>query len=191
MPIQLTTAQGEALLQSNETPWTVYPRPQMRRNSYVNLNGAWDLHVNYENQGKIRVPFCPESRLSAIGQHYEEGSLLSYSREFILPEGFNRGRVILHIGAADQRAEVFLNNKPVGSHKGGYEAFSFDITALLLKTRVSWSQAPRGGQFAERLECGKQRAGFPFRPWLSCFLVYPVLGTKPWPSLSFSKLAAF
>ena len=70
-------------------------------------------------------------------------------------------------------------------------AFCFLSATLLLKTRVSWSQAPRGGQFAERLECGKQRAGFPFRPWLSCFLVYPVLGTKPWPSLSFSKLAAF
>lgn len=69
--------------------------------------------------------------------------------------------------------------------------FCFLSATLLLKTRVSWSQAPRGGQFAERLECGKQRAGFPFRPWLSCFLVYPVLGTKPWPSLSFSKLAAF
>ena len=131
MLVDLMTQQGEELLASRETPWQVYPRPQMRRNSYVNLNGAWDFHVNYENQGKIRVPFCPESRLSAIGKHYEEGSLLSYSREFILPEGFNRGRVILHIGAADQRAEVFLNNKPVGSHKGGYEAFSFDITDAL------------------------------------------------------------
>ena len=127
----LMTHQGEELLASRETPWKIYPRPQLRRNSYVNLNGAWDFYVNYKNQGKICVPFCPESRLSAIGKHYEEGSLLSYSRDFILPEGFNRGRVILHIGAADQQAEVFLNNKPVGSHKGGYEAFSFDITDAL------------------------------------------------------------
>ena len=110
------------------TPWTIYPRPQMKRDSYLNLNGAWDFSVDYEKQGQIRIPFCPESKLSGIGKHYDEGALLCYNRSFTLPEGFNRGRVILHIGAADQRADVFVNGKPVGTHKGGYEAFSIDIT---------------------------------------------------------------
>ena len=138
MLVNLMTTRGEELLRSRETPWTVYPRPQLRRNSYVNLNGSWEFSVNYESQGQIRLPFCPESTLSAIGKHYEEGSLLSYTREFTLPEGFNRGRVLLHIGAADQRAEVFLNGKPVGSHKGGYQAFSLDIThALEAKNRLT------------------------------------------------------
>ena len=131
MLVDLLTSQGEALLDGKQTPWDVYPRPQMRRDSYLNLNGAWDFAVNYENQGQIRVPFCPESALSAFGKHFEEGSLLGYSRTFTLPEAFNRGRVLLHIGAADQRADVFLNGKPVGSHKGGYEAFTLDITAAL------------------------------------------------------------
>jgi len=131
MPIELMTKQGRELLESRETPWTVYPRPQLRRDSYLNLNGGWDFYVNYENQGQIRVPFCPESRLSGFGKHYEEGSLLQYSKTFTLPEGFNRGRVILHVGAADQRADVFLNGKPVGTHLGGYEAFSFDITGYI------------------------------------------------------------
>ncbi|MBE6977833.1 MAG: glycoside hydrolase family 2 [Ruminococcaceae bacterium] len=131
MLVDLLTERGEELLASNETPWQVYPRPQMRRDSYVNLNGPWEFAVNYESQGHIRLPFCPESRLSAIGKHYDEGSLLSYTREFMLPEGFNRGRVLLHIGAADQRAEVFLNGKPVGSHRGGYHAFCLDITHAL------------------------------------------------------------
>ena len=112
-------------------PWTVYPRPQMKRESYLNLNGAWDFSVNYEKMGQIRVPFCPECKLSGIGKHYEEGALLCYNRSFILPEDFNKGRVILHIGAADQRADVFVNGKPAGTHKGGYEAFSFDITEYL------------------------------------------------------------
>ena len=125
---ELTTVAGENL---KGIPWQVYPRPQMKRDSYLNLNGAWDFAVNYENQGQIRVPFCPESRLSGLGIHYEEESLLCYNRRFTLPEGFNRGRVLLHIGAADQRASVFLNGKPVGEHKGGYEAFSFDITQYL------------------------------------------------------------
>ena len=126
----LFTSAGENL---KGTPWTVYPRPQMKRENWLNLNGPWDFSVNYEKQGQIRVPFCPESKLSGIGKHYDEGSLLCYNRSFVLPEGFHRGRVILHIGAADQRADVFLNGKPVGVHKGGYEAFSFDITDFLQK----------------------------------------------------------
>ena len=125
---KLMTARGETL---RGTPWQAYPRPQMKREKWMNLNGAWDFAVNYENQGLIRVPFCPESTLSGHGRHYEEESLLCYTRRFTLPEGFDRGRVILHIGAADQRTSVFLNGKPVGEHKGGYNAFSFDITAFL------------------------------------------------------------
>ena len=125
---ELMTTAGENL---KGTPWTVYPRPQLKRESYLNLNGAWDFSVNYENLGQIRVPFCPESKLSCIGKHFDEGSLLCYSRSFRLPEGFRKDRVILHIGAADQRADVFLNGKPVGSHTGGYEAFSYDITRYL------------------------------------------------------------
>ena len=125
---KLTTTAGEAL---RGTPWTVHPHPQMKRENWLNLNGEWDLSVDYEKKGTIRVPFCPESQLSGIGAHFDEGSILCYNRAFRLPEGWNKGRVILHIGAADQRADVFLNGKPVGTHKGGYEAFSFDITALL------------------------------------------------------------
>ena len=128
MLMDLMTTAGENL---TGTPWTVYPRPQMKRDSYINLNGGWDFTVDCEKQGQIRVPFCPESKLSGIGRHFDEGSLLCYNRRFTLPEGFNRGRVLLHIGAADQRADVFLNNKPVGWHKGGYEAFTLDITEAL------------------------------------------------------------
>ena len=126
--VDLMTKAGESLA---GTPWNVYPRPQMKRDNWLNLNGAWDFAVDYESKGRILVPFCPESRLSRIGTHFDEGSALSYTRNFTLPEGFNRGRVILHIGAADQQADVFLNGKPVGYHKGGYEAFSFDITEYL------------------------------------------------------------
>ena len=131
MLVDLFTERGVELLASKETPWNVYPRPQMRRGNWINLNGVWDFSVNYEAQGGIRVPFCPESQLSGFGKHYEEGSLLNYTRSFTLPEGFHRGRVLLHIGAADQRADVFLNGKPVGSHQGGYETFTLDITDAL------------------------------------------------------------
>ena len=125
---ELTTTAGEELC---GTSWMVHPHPQMKRENWLNLNGAWDFSVDYKKKGTIRVPFCPESKLSGIGAHFDEGSLLCYNRTFRLPEGWGKGRVILHIGAADQRADIFLNGKPVGIHKGGYEAFSFDITPFL------------------------------------------------------------
>ena len=125
---ELTTTAGETL---RGMPWQVHPHPQMKREDWLNLNGAWDFSVDYEKKGSIRVPFCPESKLSGIGAHFDEGSILCYTRNFRLPEGWDKGRVILHIGAADQRADVFVNGKPAGTHKGGYEAFSFDITGFL------------------------------------------------------------
>ena len=128
---ELYTARGEAL---TGTPWTVYPRPQMRRDSYLNLNGEWAFSTNYgepEGVNTIRVPFCPESKLSGIGHHFPEGAGLTYRKVVKLPEGFNRGRVLLHIGAADQTAVVFVNKKKLCEHRGGYEAFCVDITAVL------------------------------------------------------------
>jgi len=135
MPIDLMTAQGAALLCNRATAWTVYPRPQMRRDSYVNLNGEWDFAVSRDFPAvfdrKIQVPFCPESQLSGIEEHFSEGIGLYYRRLFTLPEGFVKSRVLLHIGAVDQVAEVYVNQKPVGSHRGGYEAFTLDITDAL------------------------------------------------------------
>ena len=77
MLVDLLTARGEELLQSRETPWTIYPRPQMRRDSYVNLNGTWELTAEGETY-QIRVPFCPESLLSGVQKHFAEGAPLEY-----------------------------------------------------------------------------------------------------------------
>ena len=131
MPNTLTTPRGEHI---SGTPWQVYPRPQLRRDSYLNLNGEWDFSCNDtvpEGVSAIRVPFCPESQLSGIGKHFREGAMLCYRRRVVLPEGFNRGRVLLHVGAADQTAEVFVNKKRLCRHEGGYAAFTVDITDAL------------------------------------------------------------
>ena len=130
MPIQLTTRQGEQLLQTKETPWAVYPRPQLRRDSYVNLNGAWELSAEGEKY-QIRVPFCPESLLSGVQKHFSEGAPLTYRRKFTLPGDFNRGRVLLHIGAVDQKAEIYVNQMLLATHIGGYDSFTVDITSAL------------------------------------------------------------
>ena len=126
----LTTLCGENL---TGTPWNVYPRPQMRRDSYLNLNGKWEFSVKEPDfTGKtILVPFCPESSLSGVKEHFPEGAPLWYRRNVVLPEGFNRGRVLLHIGAADQIAEVMVNGRHLCHHEGGYEAFTVDITEAL------------------------------------------------------------
>ena len=123
----LYTAHGETLC---GTPWEVYPRPQLRRESYVNLNGTWELSV----EGKtypIQVPFCPESLLSGVHRHFPEGATLCYRKAFRLPESFNKGRVLLHVGAADQRAAVVVNGQHLRTHVGGYTAFTADITDAL------------------------------------------------------------
>ena len=126
-----------ATAQKGETSWDIYPRPQLRRNSYVNLNGQWDFALSpspdfpeaYEET--ITVPFCPESSLSGVKKAVEAGSYLFYRRELTLPENFNRGRVLLHVGAADQVADVYVNQQLMGHHEGGYNAFTVDITDAL------------------------------------------------------------
>ena len=114
------------------TPWAVYPRPQMRRESWMNLNGEWDFSAEPQGYiGKIQVPFCPESVLSGVREHFPEGSVLVYRRNLTLPENFHRGRVLLHIGAADQVADVYANGTHMTHHEGGYDAFTVDITDVL------------------------------------------------------------
>ena len=139
MVCDLNTIQGEKL---SGVPWQVYPRPQMKRDSYVNLNGIWEFGVGQwgapgvEYDREIRVPFCPESRLSGIGEHFPEGSALCYRRKVVLPQGFCQDRVLLYIGAADQELECYVNSKLVGVHFGGYEAMTFDITDALQEENI-------------------------------------------------------
>jgi len=129
----LFTSRGEAL---TGTPWDVYPRPQLRRDSFLNLNGSWDFAVNdgapaghYDR--KILVPFCPESQLSGIREHFPEGAFLCYRKHFTLPEGFRKDRVLLHLGAVDQICDIYVNQAHVSRHIGGYNSFSVDITDAL------------------------------------------------------------
>ena len=122
----LTTTQGETL---TGTPWQVYPRPQMKRASWVNLNGTWELSVGEEHH-TILVPFAPESQLSGVQKHFPEGSTLCYRREFAVDPA-QTGRFLLHFGAVSQCTEIYVNQTLVGSHRGSYEAFSFDITDYL------------------------------------------------------------
>ncbi len=113
-----------------------YPRPQMERDSYCNLNGLWDFCVTNGEEPtsfseKILVPFSPECELSGNVQIPQANQSLWYRRNVILSKNFNRGRILLHFGAVDWHTQVFVNGTKVGEHYGAYTAFSFDITDYL------------------------------------------------------------
>ena len=135
--ITLFTPEGEQMIhdQGSSIPWSDYPRPQLMRQSYLCLNGEWEFGISTDHSPcydeRILVPFVPESVLSGIGRRTPRGARLCYRRGFSLPCGFCRDRVLLHFGAVDQVARVTLNGTHLGEHRGGYDAFSFDITPYL------------------------------------------------------------
>ena len=132
--IDLLTKEGRTL---PEIPWNEYPRPLLKRDSFFCLNGEWDFCVcESENQTpkfnkKIVVPFAPQSILSGVKKLIKDSDICYYQRKFTLPRGFIKERVILHFGAVDQFAEFRVNGILLGSHWGGYDPFSFDITDCL------------------------------------------------------------
>ena len=117
------------------TSWNDYPRPSFKRDSYLCLNGEWELALTenhgmseQKNLGKIKVPFAPETRLSGINYEKQDGEVYYYEKEVDFAPDFNKGRIILHFGAVDQLCDVYVNGKRVCSHSGGYLPFSADIT---------------------------------------------------------------
>ena len=127
--------QTGAVSESVGKKFLTHPNPQMRRNNYVNLNGQWqftlqengDLPEVYDQT--IQVPFCPECQLSGLEIQVLPGMYLFYRRMLDIPE--ISGRVLLHVGAADQIAEIYVNQFLCGGHIGGYNSFTVDITDAL------------------------------------------------------------
>jgi hypothetical protein len=112
-----------------------YPRPQLVRPDWMNLNGLWDYAIRPAEEGRpaafdgrILVPFPVESALSGVMKPVSEKQRLWYRRAASVPPAWKGRRVLIHFGAVDWEAALWVNGKEAGSHRGGYDPFSFDIT---------------------------------------------------------------
>ena len=134
----IRTSWAEQIDPANPLP--AYPRPQMVRADWMNLNGLWNYAVTdaaaetFSPEGKILVPFALESSLSGVGRRLAKAEALWYEREFTVPRKWKGKNLQLNFGAVDWKAEVYVNDVLVGEHKGGYDPFSFDITPYLKKS---------------------------------------------------------
>jgi len=139
-----------------------YPRPNMVRDRYINLNGYWDCCINRSAEcdgydRTILVPFPPESVLSGVGVIVQPDEYLHYRKTFTLPDGFDRGRVLLHFGAVDQECIVHLNGKRLGEHRGGYLPFHFDLSGALVSGENELTLCVRDQTEKAPYARGKQR----------------------------------
>ena len=123
----LWTREGAAL---SGTPWERYPRPQLRRERWLCLNGDWELLLG-ENWQTVRVPFCAESLLSGLERRPEIGEELRYRRIFRVPPDWSGQRILLHFGAVMRHVVVVLNGQEVCRHDNGYLPFTAEITEQL------------------------------------------------------------
>lgn len=133
-----------------EQGWTGHPKPQMKRKNYMILNEGWIL-----NGHAIKLPFVPQSELS--GYDGEVTEHMTYEVSFLIPDSFQKERVLLHFGAVDQIAEIWINDSYVGKHEGGYNSFSFDVTDVVKKEQENKMRIEVTDELSPLYPYGKQR----------------------------------
>jgi len=149
-----------------DNAWRSYPRPQLKRDRWLNLNGLWDYAIAKDSaaqpmrmDGQILVPYPVESKLSRVSRKVTPDDRIWYRRSFTVPQDWAGEQVMLNFGAVDFAATIWVNGAVVGSHKGGFDTFGFDITDYLKPGRnelvvqvadpTSAGTQPRGKQILD------------------------------------------
>lgn len=150
--------------------WSNHPNPMMKRDKWVSLNGIWKL-----NGSSITVPYPPQSELSGYDRETED--ILIYERKFVIPEDFDKDIILLHFGAVDQIAEVWINDIFIGKNEGGYLSFEFDITEAVNRKSINSIRVKATDTLSSLYPYGKQsknRGGMWYTPvsgiWQSIWL---------------------
>ena len=127
----MQTLYTEAGSRLHGMPWNAYPRPQLRREDWLCLNGDWELVLPDGAVRTIHVPFCPESLLSGVESPPAYGEAMVYRRRFTVPAAWAGKRVLLHFGAVNREARVLLNGQELAVHENGYLPFTVELTEQL------------------------------------------------------------
>ncbi len=139
-------------------PWLQYPRPDLKRDSWINLNGLWEYAITPKGtkpekwDGNILVPFPVESALSGVKKSISESENLWYRRTFKVPNVWSKKQILLNFEACDWETTVWIDGKEAGGHKGGYDPFTFNITEVLADQKEHellvcvWDPTNRGSQ---------------------------------------------
>jgi len=205
---KITSPWADSVNPSNVLP--EYPRPQLVRGNWTNLNGLWQYAILPKDQqtvipaatqGNILVPFAVESALSGVGKTVGKDSVLWYKRTVTLPAKTNGNRILLHFGAVDWHCDVYVNGTKAGTHEGGFDPFTIDITDALKKGSKQdiaisvWDPTDEGPQ-----PTGKQRIdprGIWYTPvtgiwqtvWVESVPQTYIASTKQTPNVDNSTLA--
>jgi len=193
----LMTRWGKAVSPARVLP--EYPRPQMTRAAWLNLNGLWDYAVTGKDaaspktyQGKILVPFPIESALSGAHRSFDGGSRLWYRRSFEVPKAWAAQRILLNFGAVDWEAAVLVNGRQVGTHRGGFDPFSFDITDALTargpQELTVWVLDATGGGQAKGKQCAGSLEALGTLAYTAASGIWQTVWIEPVPRASIAKL---
>lgn len=139
-------------------PWPEYPRPDMVRKKWTNLNGLWDYAVTAKDvkpekwDGQILVPFPVESALSSVKRKVSDTESIWYKTTFTIPNSWKKEKLLLNFEASDWETKIWVDGKVAGTHKGGYDPFSFEISGFLSQRSVHeilacvWDPTDKGPQ---------------------------------------------